>query len=354
MDAPVLAFAARHFGRAIRPATTADLAETDVLAAVAKSRPDFLDPSLPSFSSLQANKLQVTQGAAVVLEITKDKAATPPAADAGWKYVKPDGMKDQTADTGAAGDLFNLLATQSATKFVRELTDADKGKEKDVYLGYGLAAEAPRLKVVVGLDAPAPGNERVYFFGNETDDKQAVYARVEGRGAVFTVPKFLFDRFAAADLRDRTLARFDPAKLKVVRIRGWRQTTGGELLVREFRREGASWVAVSPPTPAGITVDGTKVDEFVRAVQGLRVKEFRTGGESPDHRFNPEQDGFEVTLDFDGADDLVLNFGTAVDGGAARIVRLMTVGGAPRPPQIVTVIPEALGTFRENPKAFAR
>ncbi|HEX4611704.1 MAG TPA: DUF4340 domain-containing protein [Urbifossiella sp.] len=326
-----------------------DPAETDVLAAVTKIRFDYLDPALPTFSQFQANKLQLTQGQVVTLEVAKDKAAAG-SADPGWKYAKPDPMKGQTADSGTVGDLLNLLANQQAGKFVREIGEADKARERDFYLGYGLLAENPRLKVVVGLDAPAPGNERVYYLGNETDDKQSVYARVDGRPVVFTVPKFVYDRFAGADLRDRTLVRFDAGKLKSVRVRGWREATGGEMLVREFRKEGAGWVAVTPP---GFSVDPAKVDEFVRAVQGLRVKDFRTGPEHPDHRFAPEQSGFEITLDLDGADDIILNVAAEVDGGTARIAKVDTLSTPPRT-QLVTVIPDALKAFRDSAKSFAR
>lgn len=326
-----------------------DPAETEVAAVVTRTRFDYLDPALPSFSQFTATKLQVSQGPAVTLEVVKDKSPGA-AGDAGWKFVKPDGSKDQPADTGTTGDLLNLLATQQAGKFVREIGEADKAREKEYYQGYGLLAEAPRLKVVVGLDTPAPGNEKVYYFGNETDDKQSVYARVDGRPVVFTVPKFVYDRFAGADLRDRTLVRFDATKLKTVRIRGWRDATGGEMLVREFRRDGSTWAAVTPPSFA---VDPAKVDEFVRAVQGLRVKDFRTGPEHPDHRFNPEQSGFEVTLDFDGADDIVLTLGAEVDAGAARITKVTTLATPPRT-QLVTLIPDALKTFRDSARSFAR
>jgi hypothetical protein len=326
-----------------------DPAETDVVAAVTKTRFGYLDPALPSFSSLQATKLQISQGTAVKVEVVKDK--TPTASDAAWKYAAPDPMKGQTADSGTVNDLLNLLATQQAGKFVRELGEPEKGKEKDVYAQYGLAAENPRLKVVVGVDAPAPNNERVYYLGNETDDKQSVFARVEGRPVVFTVPKgIVYDKFANPDLRDRTLVRFDPSKLQRIQIRGWKDATGGELLVREFRKEGGTWVAKQPP---GFSIDPTKVDEFVRAVQGLRVKDFREGGEHPDYRIAPEQNGFEVTLDFDGADDIILSLGAEVEGGAARIARVVTVG-TPQRVQIATVLPDALRSFRESAKSFAR
>lgn len=329
-----------------------DPAESDILATLTRGRFDYLDPTLPTFSQFQATKLQLTQGPNVTLEVAKEKSAGLPigGAEGGWKYAKPDPMKGQTADTGTVSDLLNLLANQQAGKFVREVGEADKAREKEIFTPLGLAADAPRLKVVVGLDAPAPGNERVYFLGNETDDKQSVYARVEGRSVVFTVPKFVYDRFAGADLRDRTLARFDATKLKGIRIRGWRDATGGEMLVRQFRKEGAGWTAVAPP---GFNVDPAKVDEFVRAVQGLRVKDFRTGDPHPDHRFAPEQSGFEINLEFDGADNIVLNIAAEVDAGTARIAMLTTLSTPPRS-QLVTVIPDALKAFRDSARSFAR
>lgn len=323
--------------------------ETEVISAVAKTRFDYLDPTLPGFSSFQANKLTITEGATVKNEVEKEKVTGP--TEPGWKYVKPDPMKGKSADAGTINDLLTLLSTQQATRFVRELGDADKGKEKDVYGGYGLAAEAPRLKVVVGLDVPAPGNERVYFLGNETEDKQSVYARVEGRPVVFTVPKaVVYERLATADLRDRTLVRFDASKLVGVTVRGWKDATGGEVLSREFRKEGGGWVAKQPP---GFNLDPVKVDEFVRAVQGLRVKDFREGGEHPDHRVDPNVNGFEITLDMESGEDYIVSLGAEVDGGAARIVRVVTVFGGNRV-QMVTLPPDALKAFRDSAKSFAR
>jgi len=324
-------------------------AETEVLAAVGKTRFDYLDPTLPGFSSFQATKLTITEGANVKNEVEKEK--TTGIAEAGWKYVRPDPMKGKAADTGTVNDLLTLLSTQQAGRFERELGDADKGKEKDVYGGYGLAAEAPRLKVVVGLDAPAPGNERVYFLGNETPDKQSVFARVEGRPVVFTVPKgIVYDRLAAADLRDRTVVRFDATKLVQVNVRGWKDSTGGEVLSREFRREGTTWVAKQPP---GFSVDPGKVDELVKAIQGLRVKDFREGGEHPDHRVDPNVNGFEVTLDMESGEDYIVSLGAEVDGGAARIVRVVTVFGGNRV-QMLTVERDALKAFRDSAKSLAR
>jgi hypothetical protein len=323
--------------------------ESEVTSVVAKTRFDYLDPTLPGFSSFQATKLTIQEGANVKNEVEKEKAVG--VAEGGWKYAKPDLMKGKAADTGTVNDLLTLLSTQQATRFVRELGDADKGKEKDVYGGYGLSAEAPRLKVVVGLDAPAPNNERVYFLGNETEDKQSVFARVDGRPVVFTVPKaVVYERLATADLRDRTLVRLDATKLVGVTVRGWKDATGGEVLSREFRREGGNWVAKQPP---GFNLDPGKVDEFVRAVQGLRVKDFREGGEHPDHRVDPNVNGFEITLDMESGEDYIISLGAEVDGGAARIVRVVTVFGGNRV-QMMTVMPDALKAFRDSAKSFAR
>ena len=159
----------------------------------------------------------------------------------------------------------------------------------------------------------------------------------------------MYTKFANPDLRDRTLVRFDTSKLQRVQVRGWKEATG-EMLVREFRKEGGNWVAKQPP---GFNLDPGKVDEFVRAVQGLRVKDFREGGEHPDHRVDPNVNGFEITLDMESGEDYIVSVGAEVDGGAARIVRVVTVFGGNRV-QMVTVMPDALKTFRDSAKSFAR
>ena len=61
-------------------------------------------------------------------------------------------------------------------------------------------------------------------------------AILERRPVVFTVPKFVFDRLANPDLRDRTLVRLDPAKLQRIQIRGWKDATSARGCATYARR----------------------------------------------------------------------------------------------------------------------
>jgi len=253
----------------------------------------------------------------------------------------------------SVNDLLNNLATEKPILLVAEQpSDAELVK-------FGLDPKAPRLKVTVGLDVGPPppttpgapptpdtDKERIYYFGNETDDHQSVYARQEGKSIVFTVSKTLFDKLSSTDLQDKTIVRFDVAKVKKVKIRGWRETTG-QMLIREFERQGGNWVAITPP---GYPLDPLKVDLFLQDILKLKVKEYLPAGRRPEHHFPPEDAGFEITLDLDGAPGVLLNIGAPADGGASRIAAL----GSPPHEALFTVSADALKTYRDEPGVFLK
>ncbi|MDB5311082.1 MAG: hypothetical protein JWO38_5284 [Gemmataceae bacterium] len=329
--------------------------DADVVATVGKSRLDFLDPSVKTFSPFQAAKLTVTQGQAVIVEVAADKS------NGVWKFVKPDPQKDRTADTGTIDALLNPLTPLKVGRFVHEQPSRD-----DLFK-FGLLPENPRLKVEVGLAEvpPAAGTpppdadkRRVYFFGNETDDKQSVYARMEGRDAVFTVPKLVFEQFATADLRDRIVVRFDRAKVQKVELQGWYEITKVSQTTLKFERKNGTWVA-----EGGFQVDPAKVDLFLGAVEGLRAKAFVSGPPRPEHKFPiaptpgqpaqaPDQyKGLGVNIELEGGKKLELNIGDLTDGGNSYF---LWCGSLPPNEQVVTVQSDPLKPFKEKPAAFAK
>ncbi|MBX9623904.1 MAG: DUF4340 domain-containing protein, partial [Gemmataceae bacterium] len=328
----------------------ADPAEQDVVAAAGRRRLDLLDPTLKRFPEFLADRLTITQDKTVTLEVSREKAAGSALPENKWVYVKPDDRKGRPADAAAVGDLLRLLADTSVGRFVAEQPTPQQ------LAGYGLAPENPRLKAEVGLDPgpaplggtpPAADKERVYFFGNETEDKQSVYARVGGREPVFTVPKATFDKLAGADVRDRTVAAFDPAKVKGVTVRGWKEATGA-VVELAFERKPGGW-AVGKSSLPGFDVAPAKVDEFVRAVRELRVKGDLPPGRLPKYRFPPEEGGFEITLDRDGEPPVVLDLGAPVESGDRAAVL-----GKPGAEALFTLPADALKAYREGTKAFAR
>lgn len=337
-----------------------DAGETDIVTAAGRRRLDFLDPTLKSFSSLQANRLTVSQGPNVTLEVAKQKPDGSAGPDGAWTFVKPDAQKGRPADPGAVADLLTLLATEQVGKFVAEQPS------KEQLAAYGLTPEAPRLKAVVGLETPAlPGapppadadKERVYYFGNDAEPNGPVFARVGGKESVFTVPRLIFDRLANPDLRDKTVAKFERSKVQKVRIEGWYELNRQKTTLT-FDRKGGVWTA-----EGGFPVDPVKVDQFLAALDGLRAKAFVPGPPQPAQRFPvapepnqpaqaPDQyQGLQVTVELEGGKQVALNIGGPADGGAAYYV---WSGSLPPNEQVVTVDAGPLKPFKERPAAFAR
>lgn len=315
----------------------ADPIETDVVAAASRGRLGYLDPKLPGFSQFQANKLTVSQGPAV-LEVARDKAD--------WKFAQPPAQKDRAADAGAVADLLALLATQAAGRFVSEAPG------KDDLVKYGLTAEAPRLKATVALDpgfgTPADADkERTYLLGNPTEDGQGVYARVTGREAVFTVPKLLFDRLAAPDLRDKVVVRFERSKVNAVNLRGWKST--GFIVELGFERKGGEWVVTK--SPAGYAVDGAKVDKFLDALSGLRAKTFIPGPPTDEkYKLIPEAGGLQIGLGVEGGPGV----GLFVGGPAEADTLYAQILTLPANENMVTVPADVFKPFTASPAAFAK
>jgi hypothetical protein len=322
----------------------------DVVATVAKNRLDFLDTSLKSFSQFQVSKLTIQNGATVT-EVVKDKPADP-LAEVKWKYVQPAPLKDRTADGGTIGDLLGMLATETVVKFVAEApSEADLAK-------WGLDPKAPKLKVTVGLDSgpppigekkDKPADDRVWWFGNETEDKQFVYAKQEGRSAVFTVRKLTVEKFATADLRDRTVVRFDKTKAKKIALKGWKDKTGFEVeLIFEKNKDGA-WAVVK--SPGAYMLDPAKVDRFLDSVNGLRAKAFIPGGPKPEQKLTAGDGGLEVKIDVEGGAGIVLFIGAATDSDASYFLQTSTL---PANENIVTVLIDTFKAFKDNSGSFAK
>ncbi len=329
------------------PAFTEDV---DVAAAVVKTRLDFLDPTLKSFASLQASRLTIQKGTTVTAEVVKEKpTAATPKGEVIWKFVKPDAEKGHNADFGTISDLLIPLATESVGKFVAEApSEAELAK-------FGLDPKNPKLKVTVGLDAGIAADkekpedkERVYYFGNETEDKQHVYARQEGKVPVFIVPKLTSEKIASVDLRDRTIVRFEMAKVKKLSLRGWKEKTGFEVDL-SFEKKDGKWTVGK--APGKYEVDPAKVEKFLDILDGLRAKAFVAGPAKPDYKLSPAANGLEVKLELDGSPPITLTLGALTDKDASLYVQSSTL---PASGNIVTIVSDPFKPYRDNSAAFAK
>jgi hypothetical protein len=305
-----------------------------VLATVAKTRLDLLDPSLPSFSDAAATRITVSGANNYVL--VRDEKPDPATKETLWRFAEPAPQKGQVADSRRVSDLLTLLATSQGSfgKFVDE-APANPAE-------YTLAP--PRLKVVVGLGDKS-GNDIGFEFGKDTADPDKVYARVVGRPAVFTIQRRAMDQFASPDLRDRVVFRGIPAaQATSVELTGW----GGIGLKFEKNKDGV-WVS-QPPTPPAFVVDPAKVTAFVDLLARTPVKTFEKGAPEPKHGFGDPKLSLTARVRWPGGEAYV-NLGGTPDGGASYYGWTTAL---PAPDQIFTIDAAPFKPYKDGPGGFAR
>ena len=196
----------------------------DLMGAVAKSRLDLLDTNLRDL--LAGSREQGDCDRRGELHLDKDEKKDLSTNADRWTFAAPADKKGQTADTRTVAEMLRLLGTtQSVSRFVNEAPTPEQ------LIEYGFAAPAmppagsppaPRLKVrdrAQGYRRCGQGTGLRVWEGNCGPELRL---RAAARPpAVFTVPKLVFDRFAAADLRDRNIFRFDPAQVTAIELKGW-------------------------------------------------------------------------------------------------------------------------------------
>jgi len=327
----------------------------DILQAANKSRLDFLDRDLKSFSSTNVAKL-VVQGA-VTFDLDREDKPEGSAGDSApvFRFAAdargPAGQlykKGEQADTQSVLGMLDILATTpTVTRFVDEAPTPEKLAE------YGLGT-ATKLRVTVGLKGTAPEDkERVYEFGKETADPNFVYAKVGGKAPVFTLPKFIYEKFPTADLRNKVIFKVNPGEVSKIEITGWGHVFGkpGEV-VFEKNKDGV-WIATKAPT-AGYAADPNRVAQFLKMIEGLQVRSFTADNTmEPRHKLNDEKEVFVITLaNATGGHHMHLRLGGPADANGTTLYAYTNRVPGGRP--IVTVDAAPFKPYKEGTAAFAK
>ncbi|MBA4189448.1 MAG: hypothetical protein C0467_15770 [Planctomycetaceae bacterium] len=326
----------------------------DLLQAVNKSRLDFLDKDLKGFSSTNVSKLTV-QGAANFDLDRDDKSDEVSAGGPVFRFAAdargPAGQvykKGEQADTQTVQGLLDILATTpSVTRFVDETPTPEKLAE------YGLGT-ATKLRVIVGLKGSGPDDkERVYEFGKETADPNFVYAQQRGKSGVFTLPKFIYDKFPNADLRNRVIFKVNSAEVSKIELVGWGDKLGApsELILQKDK--DGNWVATKAPT-AGFVADTAKINAFLSTLSGIVARTY-TGDNSmePKHGLGDPKQVFVITLaNAAGGHHLHLRLGGPADTNGTTIYGF--TNRVPDGKPIITVDAAPFKPYKEGPAAFAR
>lgn len=316
---------------------------------VTETRLDFLDPNLKTFSPEIVSKISVT--GIKNYEVEKDEKKESSASQDRWTFAQPADQKGKTADSNTIAEMLRILATtHSVTRFVDEAPTPAK------LIEYGLAPAAmpppmsppaPRLKVVIGLKGTDEAEkERVYEFGSITGD--FVYARQAGKAAVFTLPKFVYDKFADADLRDRALFQFDVSKVTGIEFKGWKGTAG---FVTElnFEKKDGVWTVTKSPGP--YMVDPKKIDTFLDVLKTTQVKNFLTGGQTPEQGFGDDKVALVINVKTATGLLFTLTLGAPADGGASYFA---TTSLLPQTAPVCTVDAARFKVYKENSGVLAK
>ena len=322
----------------------------DLLAAATKPRLDYMDRDLKMFSSTMAGKLTVSGGLNFDLD-RDDKIADK------WTFAAPADQKGRTADAATVVGLLDILATTpSATRIIDENPTPEKLAEFGLGPVVGRAPmpgdlPAPRFKVVVALRGGDPTDkDRVYEFGKDAD-ANSVYARQAGRPAVFTLPKFVAEKFTTADLRDKVIFTFDPTQVTSMDAGGWAGTNGFRIDLKFVKKDGV-WSTVAP-TPAGYTLDPAKVEAFLMTLSRTRVKTFKNDKSSGDYGILDPNHSLGFKVEFANRPGIIFTLGKPTDGDASYFGWTSIIPDADAK-GVITVDAFPFKIYKEKPGAFAK
>jgi hypothetical protein len=277
---------------------TADvkLAET-IMSLVAKPRSEWIDPKWKSFVTTSVSRVTFNRGAEAY-DIERD-------ASNQWVFAKPEAMKGKFADADRVDAIVGRLSTLACERVISEAPTPDELKK------FNLDLATPRVRVTLALKDPAD-KERSYDFGAETEDKKSVFVRIAGKPMISTVVRGITDMVLNEDLRDSLLYRVDAAKVKKLKIRGWKAATGA-LVVYDLEKTSGTWKAI---TPTGVTLDNAKVDALVQFLAKPKVDQY-IGLPVAEHGVSVDTNpaAFEFTLESDGAPTVALVTGNLAEGG---------------------------------------
>lgn len=252
-------------------------------------------PPLPLEETITKIVLQ-HQDLTFELEKNDDKSAPPV-----WTVVQPAYFKGRTGDPGNISRLITALRHLNADKFV-----AEKPSDAELEAKYGL--KLMPLKITLTTKEKDKAEDHVFLFGKATEDKSGVYAKLGKSDLVFTiqahVPKLLefhmpFEKglvfnFPSHILLDPTVFKFDPAKVRGLKLGGWGDTAIPPL---DLERKDGQW---TDKNRKDFPLDGGKVDSLLSGLAGLRAQKFLSGAAKPEHKVTLKDGAMEIAITFEG------------------------------------------------------
>jgi hypothetical protein len=259
--------------------TLAKIQAAPVLDQAKKGPLAYMDKQIPPYFTgtdnlnKSATKL-VIQRPSGTLEMTRAKDSE------SWMIVKPDSLANHMADPDKIGQ---VLHTMNDGLIAAELI-ADKAEKNDLEKVYGL--EPPQTRVEITLtkdDKPTTYTVLLGKDGPKAGQNETVYAKVSWRDTIFTLDKIVLAEIPA-DFQDTTVAKFDPAKVKTIKLTGWQNIVGTPFTVDLERKDTLSWTNKNSPDSK---LDPKKVAAFLDSLANLKAEKFVAKLPKPDADLDP-------------------------------------------------------------------
>ena len=229
-----------------------------------RSRLSYIDPKLGTFNTSIANQIAFNRGSQL-LELKKASTKDPYYPNGQWTFLQPASLAPNTAEARRVEGLLTLIATSQGARLIAEQATPEQ------LATWKLSADAPRMRIVVGLTSETQ-KEKVYLFGTDTSDGKETYFKLADQPFVFLVNKGVYDQFAEIELRDSILFRVNEDKVFKMDFLGWKgdKPEPQQLIIQ---RTNGTWGAIVPP---GFAVDADKVAALLKALEAPRVSQYIT------------------------------------------------------------------------------
>ncbi|HEX4590651.1 MAG TPA: DUF4340 domain-containing protein, partial [Gemmataceae bacterium] len=318
--------------------TKADFAVPEaLLPLLTRGRLDYLDVTLPSFTTDQATKLTFTHAGEtwVVEKETKDKAAPT------WVIRQPANLAGRPAETFKITALLGDLAGLRPVRLW-----AEKATDRELER-FGL--KTPRVSATVALSDPKT-KELIYLFGAETDDKVHVYAKQAAHDLVFSVPKSSLEAFENANVVDLTVFRLDLSKVTGVKLTGWANlNVERKPQTLDLERKGANnWTVKAPPA---FKLSASQAESLLAALADVKAEKFVVfkTGPKPEYKLAPADGALTIEIVEDGQKEPI----TLTIGGEAEAGKSYDAQSNKSPGDVFLVPKERFEKYKSNPNAFA-
>jgi hypothetical protein len=259
-----------------------------VLDKVLQKSLAYLDRTLPTFApNGDVTKLVIERNGQTfeIEKESKESADKNPATAVSWKIKKPADLAGRLADSFAVNMIINVLRMLRADRI-----ETEKASEADLDK-FGL--RNPQIKAVLTVQDKYKKNEEwTYSFGKE--DKNEVYAKQGKQDMVFLVSASILKPLLG-ELSDPTVLHFEPAKVKEIKVEGWKKSQGFAVTLDAIRKDSQSWTLKSPPD---FDLDDAQVNALLADLSKLRAQRFvvRKGSAKPEFELDDKTRSLQITL----------------------------------------------------------